>query len=108
MIISEVQLKIDSLELALPRSFTFVLDTTDRTFIYKSVDRKECVDKVLELDRVECIDRLMKDIDFFEWAEGQAILFLRKLSQNTFLGICSHLDEYDSNQLNKAKSIINN
>lgn len=52
MIISKVQHAIDSLEHALSEGFIFVLDTTDRSFMYKSVGRPDRSEAIIQIDQI--------------------------------------------------------
>jgi hypothetical protein len=108
MIISEVQHIIKILEKSLPKSFIFVLDTTDRSFIYKSVDRHDCSKEVVRIDQEYGIDKLTKGLDSYTFEENNNALILKKLSANSFLGVCFMHNEYDLRVLNNAKSILMN
>lgn len=106
MVISKVQHIINALEKILPKSFIFVLDTTDRSFIYKSQNRQDCIDKIILLDQTSGIDQLTKNLEFYSCEQDNYTLFLRKLSLNTFLGTCMFVREYDKSQLTEAKRIM--
>lgn len=108
MTISEVQHTIDELEQALPKSFIFVLDTTDQSFIYQSTDKKKCAEKVISLDQQHGIDKLTSDLSHYTIEEEDNTLILKKLSPNSFLGIYLINKEYSLNLLDMAKRILIN
>ena len=106
MVISEVQHIIDSLEHKFPKSFIFVLDSTDRSFMYKSSNRHDCSEEIVRIDQQYGIDQLMSGLTFFMHREKSNRLLLKKVDDNSFLGACFLSKEYDDELLMRAKEIL--
>lgn len=98
MIISNTHQVIDALKKMVPGGFVFVMDTTDRTFVYKSSDNPDYEQQVISLDKVHGIDTLTKFTDFYEHSDERSILKLRRIGQNTYLGLCAHKDILSEDQ----------
>lgn len=106
MVISEVQHTIDSLEKQFSKSFIFVLDSTDRSFIYKSSNRHDCSDEIVRIDQQHGIDQLMNGLTFLIHEEKNNRLLLKKVDDNSFLGACFLSNEYNDELLGRAKEIL--
>lgn len=106
MIISEIQHAIDMLEHELPMGFVFLLDTTDRSFIYKSTNRHDCSQEIVKIDQQLGIDKLMSGLVFFTIEEKNKILILKKIDPNSFLGVCMLYNESNDEIISRAKKIL--
>lgn len=106
MIISKVQHTIDSLEHALSKGFIFILDTTDRSFIYKSFGRLDYSDNIVKIDHSYGIDQIMSNKLFHVHKEMDDRLLLKKIETHSFLGIFFTSKEYNSEILNRASNIL--
>ena len=107
MVIHSAHKMINALRQALPESFVFVLDTTDRSFLYKSSEDLICEREVLAFDQKEGIDRLLREKNTYLSDIGDRFIALRSLGAHTFLGFC--VDAGGRSQeanLERAKQII--
>lgn len=90
MIISNTHQVIDALKKIVPGGFVFVMDTTDRSFVYKSSnDHYQYEQQVISLDRVHGIDTLTKSTDFYTHDDDKSIVKIKRIGQNTFMGLCA-------------------
>ena len=88
MIFYNTHQKIDTLKSIVPDSFVFVLDSTDRSFLYKSKDSDICVDLIFGIDETLGLDKLTKKSSYHSHEQGNSILKVQRTSSNTFLGVC--------------------
>lgn len=102
MIVYSTHQKIDAIKKILPDGFVFVLDTTDRSFIYKSKESHEGEETVFSMDKFFGIDHLTKFHDLYTHEMEDFVIKLLKMAKNTFLGVCVAKDKCNENQLKKA------
>lgn len=106
MVIHDTHQKINMLREMIPGGFVFVLDTTDRSFVFKSGHDLECEQRVISLDRVHGIDTLTKTSDFCSFEDDTSVVKLRRISQNTFIGLCADKENYSTEQWNVADEYL--
>ncbi|WP_420317834.1 hypothetical protein [Ekhidna sp.] len=106
MIVNNTHQKIDALREIMPEGFVFVLDTTDRSFIYKSKNSPDCEQFVISLDQVYGIDGLTKDQNSYTHHDEKTIIKLQKIGGNTYLGICTSNDNNSLEKLSLAENYI--
>ncbi len=106
MLIDTTHDAITKLSRILPKAFVFVIDTTDRTFLFKSSEHTECQSMILKLDQDMGIDRIVKK-------EGYAIknyhsreVGLRSLGANTYVGYCLHDNTTEFHALSLAQKVV--
>ena len=108
MVIQDAHKTINALRQALPGSFVFVLDTTDRSFIYKSRSHEECQQVIIGLDKNFGINILSRDEGYYlETFEDFSIGF-RMIGSNTFVGFCMPELMRHESDLFQARKIIEN
>jgi hypothetical protein len=88
MIISEAHQKINTLRELVPEGFVFIIDTTDRSFVYKSKESADCEQRVISLDMMHGIDKLTKSLGYYLHHDDTSNVKLSRIAQNTFIGIC--------------------
>lgn len=88
MVIHDAHKTINALRQALPGSLVFVLDTTDRSFLYKSVSHEECEKAIIGLDKDLGIEILSRDDGYYMRTWGKFMLGFRMISSNTYVGFC--------------------
>jgi len=88
MLIDHTEKVVTSLTTLLPGAFVFVIDTMDRSFLFKSGNTNDCQSIVLQLDNEIGIKNIVKN-------EGRLLtdycsmeIGIRYLSSNTFVGYC--------------------
>lgn len=106
MVISNTHQKIDALKKMVPGGFVFVMDTTDRSFVYKSANNLDYEEQIISLDRTLGIDTLTKFTDFYSHEDDQSIVKLKRIDQNTFIGLCAAKRKFSSDQLNSADNYL--
>jgi len=98
MVISKTHQKINMLKDIVPGGFVFVLDTTDRTFLFKSKESPDCEQRVISLDKVYGIDVLTKERDCYTHEDDTSVVKLSRIGQNTFIGLCASGKSYSDRQ----------
>ncbi|GAB4234189.1 MAG: hypothetical protein Tsb0034_07770 [Ekhidna sp.] len=107
MIIHEIQKIVDQFRKHLPEGFVFVLDTTDRSFIYKSAERKCCEGWVLDLDRDQGIEVLTNGIGSYYMDDARKMIGFRNVGRNIFVGFCMQ-SESNTLPIEPLKSLLEN
>ena len=96
--ITEAHYKISTLRTIIPDEFLFILDITDRSFIYKSKECPKSEYQVMSLDSIYGLDKLTQDSDFYSYEKEEEIIKIHKISSNTFLGVCALKESYSEFQ----------
>lgn len=94
---------INDLRQILPKGFVFVLDSTDRSFIYKSKDYGKYEEFVLRFDQDQGIDLLSKSSDYFEVEQEETTLQVKTLTEHTYIGICVNKKDHTKDDLYRSK-----
>lgn len=81
-----LQIQINALNAIIPDSFIFVLDSTDRSFIYKSSDCLMAIEEILSVDKQVGIENLFKKSSLYDSDNSEHLYMIKKLSSHTFLG----------------------
>jgi len=105
MVIHEAQKAVNSLIKVLPEAFVFVLDTTDRSFLFKSIDNEACEESVIRLDQTHGIDKLSRDGYHFGHQEC-SFIGVKNISINTYLGFCLSKAEVERANTLSAEEIL--
>lgn len=108
MVIHEAHKTINALRQALPRSFVFVIDTTDRSFIYKSGEHTACEKTILQIDQLHGIDILSRKDGFYLEKHNSGLVGIRTISTNTYVGFCLPKDHHHLADIAMAEGIIRN
>ncbi|MEQ8906292.1 hypothetical protein [Ekhidna sp.] len=108
MIISEAHQKINALRELVPEGFVFIIDTTDRSFVYKSKESSDCEQRVISLDMDHGIDKLTKSVDFYLHEDETSNVKLSRIAQNTFIGVCVPKKRCSEKQWNLAIDYLRN
>lgn len=90
-----------------PGSLVFVLDTTDRSFVYKCSNKPAYEQQVISLDKVHGIDTLTKFSDYYSHEDDNSIVKLKRIGQNTFMGLCASKGKLSEDQMNFADNYLN-
>ena len=106
MIISNTHQKINALKKIVPGGFVFVLDTTDRSFVYKCSNNPAFEQQVISLDKIHGIDTLTKFNDYYSHEDEQAVVKLKRIGQNTFMGLCASKSKISEDQWEDADSYL--
>lgn len=107
MLIETTHEAITKLSRILPKAFVFVIDTTDRTFLFKTYGKPDCQAMVLKLDQDMGIDKLVKDQGFVIKNFYSREVGIKSLGTNTYVGYCldaSTLENYPISLAHKAVS----
>ena len=88
MVIQEAYDKISSLKKALPKAFIFVIDTTYRSFLYKSEEFSTCENSVLAFDATQGIDKLSRSEGYHLNDHDSSLVGFKNIGANTYLGFC--------------------
>lgn len=105
MNIDDVKIKISEIESSDPDIFSFLFDTTDRSFIYKSKISDPCEQLILELDQSKGIDLLTKKNAFYIEETSTTVLALKEIGPNAFVGFCCIRDECTTSLKNLVKQL---
>ena len=105
MVIHDAHQAISALKKVLPESFVFVLDTTDRSFIYRSVVSEELERSIIEFDRSHGIDVLSRKAQIYINKHGANTIGFKSIGTNTYLGFCSN-ENHPESYLSEAKRIL--
>lgn len=106
MVISNTHQIINALKKMVPGGFVFVMDTTDRSFVYKCSNNPTFEQQVISLDKNHGIDTLTKLTDFYSHEDEQSIVKLKRIGQNTFMGLCASKSKVSESQWNIADSFL--
>ncbi|WP_425392739.1 hypothetical protein [Ekhidna sp.] len=106
MIVNSTHQKIDALRKIMPDGFVFVLDTTDRSFLYKSKNSPDCEQVVISLDKIQGIDLLTKNRSAYTYQGDNQIIKLQRIGGHTFLGICAPKNSFSEDRLSLADNYI--
>ncbi|MEP1035272.1 hypothetical protein [Ekhidna sp.] len=106
MIISNTHQIINALKKMVPGGFVFVMDTTDRSFVYKCSSNPTYEQQVISLDKIHGIDTLTKFTDFYSHEDEKSIVKLKRIGQNTFMGLCASKHKFSEDQWNAADSFL--
>ena len=106
MIISNTHQIIDALKKIVPGGFVFVMDTTDRSFVYKCSDNPDFEQQVISLDKMHGIDKLTRSTDFYSHEDSGSIVKLKRIGQNTFMGLCATKEKISEDDWNSAESYL--
>ena len=87
--ITEAHYKISTLRSIIPDEFLFILDITDRSFLYKSKDCPKSEEYLINLDSCHGLDKLTENSDFYSYEKEEEVIKIQKIHNNTFLGICA-------------------
>ena len=108
MLIHDSDRVVRSLSKILPNAFVFVIDTTDRTFLFKSDDKIQCQNLILKLDTELGIDKTAeKDGHFFKNFCSREI-GMKSLAANTFVGYCLETPTVSEQALSHARDAVIN
>ncbi|SNT18400.1 hypothetical protein SAMN05421640_2714 [Ekhidna lutea] len=99
MVIFNTHQKIDALRKIMPGGLIFVLDTTDRSFVYKSMESPNCEQLVFSVDKIYGVDNLTRETDFHSHEDESASIKFQKIGGNTYLGVCAPKEAYSEYQL---------
>ena len=106
MIIQEAYDKISLLKKVLPKAFVFVIDTTDRSFLYKSEEFTICEQTVLSIDASLGIDKLSKKSGYHLNNHDFSLFGFKNIGTNTYLGFCLPKKNQEVNDHILAKDLI--
>lgn len=88
MFIQKTHRAVSTLSRLLPDAFVFVIDTTDRTFLFKSSEKEECQSILLKLDEDMGIDKLMNNQGHCFKNFCSREIGIKYLGTNTYVGFC--------------------
>lgn len=88
MLIETTHQAITKLSRILPKAFVFVIDTTDRTFLFKSNENPESQAMILKLDQDMGIDKLVKKQGYTIQNFCSREVGIRSIGINTYVGYC--------------------
>ena len=108
MVIFDTHQKIDALKQMLPEGFVFVIDTTDRSFVYKSSTGSECEQRVILLDQLHGIDRLTQASNHYAHKDEKGLIKVKKIGHNTYIGFSAPFSRYSEKQWEPADSFLEN
>lgn len=106
MVISETHQKINTLKGLVPGGFVFVLDTTDRSFLFKSKKSPDCEQRVISLDKIYGIDTLTKGSNYYHHEDDTSLVKISKIGDNTFLGLCAPKKNISEDQWERAEDFL--
>ena len=106
MLIDTTHEAITKLSRILPKAFVFVIDTTDRTFLFKSSEHAECQAMILRLDQDMGIDRIVKDQGYAIKSFHSQEVGLRSLGTNTYVGYCLDHAKAEFHSLSLAQKVV--
>lgn len=86
IMLAGLQIQIDALNAIIPDSFIFVLDSTDRSFLFQSSDCPIAIQEIFSIDKLEGIESLFQNSDFYDSDTSEHVYMIKKLSSHTFLG----------------------
>ncbi|MEP1095064.1 MAG: hypothetical protein ABJG78_08140 [Cyclobacteriaceae bacterium] len=101
-----LQIQINALNAIIPDSFIFVLDCTDRSFLYKSSDSKEAIDEILALDQSKGIDNLFDSSEYYDSESALHTYMIKRLSSHTFLGFFVLKEKFSELRIKNAKEFF--
>ncbi|WP_370090006.1 hypothetical protein [Ekhidna sp.] len=106
MVISDTHQKVNALRELAPDSFVFILDTTDRSFLFKSKESPDCEQRVISLDKVHGIDKLTKTTNYYHHQDDTSDVKISRISQNTYIGLCAQQKQYTADQMEMVKECL--
>ncbi len=106
MIISNTHQIIDALKKIVPGGFVFVMDTTDRSFVYKCSNNPNFEQQVISLDKIHGIDTLTKYTDFYTHEDDKSVVKLKRIGQNTYMGLCASKNKLSEDDWSNAEQYL--
>jgi len=101
-----LQIQINALNTIIPDSFIFILDCTDRSFIYKSSDCAAAINEILSLDKSKGIDNLFDSSEYYNSESASHSYMIKKLSSHTFLGFFVLKEKFSEQSIKDAKEFF--
>ncbi|MEQ9402946.1 MAG: hypothetical protein RIM99_05120 [Cyclobacteriaceae bacterium] len=101
-----LQIQINALSAIIPDSFIFVLDSTDRSFIYKSSDCPIAIEEIISVDKRQGIDNLFQDSEIYNSEEDEHLYMIKKLSSHTFLGFFVLKNKFSLSRIKNAQEFF--
>ena len=98
-----LQIHINAINAIIPGSFIFVLDSTDRTFIYKSSDCKQAMDIIVEVDQHKGLESLFATSPFYTVDSESYFYMIKRISSHTFSGFFALKDKYAVPRIEDAR-----
>lgn len=98
-----LQIQINALNAIIPDSFIFVMDSTDRSFIYKSSDCLNAVEEIVSLDKKIGMDNLFDTTDYYNSNTSEHFYIIRRMSSHTFLGFFASKHKFSDEKIKNAK-----
>lgn len=99
-----LQIHINAINAIIPGSFIFVLDSTDRTFLYKSSDCKEAMDIIVEVDQHKGLESLFSHSRFYSNDCENYFYMIKKISSHTFSGFFALKNKFAIPRIEDAKA----
>lgn len=106
MVISNTHQRIDALKRIVPGGFVFVMDTTDRSFVYKCSENPDFEQQVISLDKIHGIDTLTKFTDYYSHEDSGSIVKLKRIGENTFMGLCAAKSKLSEEEWDSAENYL--
>ena len=98
-----LQVHINALNAIIPDSFIFILDSTDRSFIYQSSDCPLAVGEILALDQQKGIENIFDVTEFYDTDNSDHFYMIKRISAHTFLGFFVLKEKFSQFRISKAK-----
>lgn len=106
MVIQRANQTINELRHALPKGFVFVLDTTDRSFIYKSANFIDLEQKIVAIDKNLGIDQLTRQTGYHLNHHDGDLVGLKSIESNTYVGFCLPKESLPNHNRLLAETIL--
>lgn len=104
--LSGVQIQINALNAIIPDSFIFVMDSTDRSFIYKSQECSNSIEEVMRLDKNEGIEQLANEESPYNLHTSDRYFMIKKIGSHTFLGFVVVKERFSTKRLKDAQDLF--
>ncbi len=101
-----LQIHIKTLNSIIPDSFIFILDSTDRSFIYRSSNCPNGVNAILNLDKIKGVESLMEEASFYSDESDEHFYMIKRLSNHIFLGFFALKEKFTPTRLVHAKDFF--
>lgn len=101
-----LQIHINRLNAIIPESFIFIMDSTDRSFIYRSWNCPDGMKTILDLDQKKGVESLFTKNSLYADENDNHSYMIRRLSNHIFLGFFVKKAQFNPSRILDAKNFF--
>ncbi len=106
MLIQKTHQTISALSRVVPDAFLFVIDTTDRTFLFKSKNKLTYQEMIVQFDEDFGINKTVDEKGHHFDNYNSKFLGFKNIGTNTYLGFCLDHLGVEEQVMNQAQQLV--